>query len=305
MTGNGGAGLGLRARAGVVAASLVAVAAAPLTVGPAVAAGGRSERVALPTSIAALGDSITRGFNACGFYTDCTRRSWSTGSSGVKSHRSRLDALGAEIVAEHNLAADGARADSLPAQAAAAVAAKADYVTIEIGANDACRAAEASMTPVADYRAQVVAALSTLRAGAPAAHVFIASVPDLKRLWKVAHGRPAARWTWGKLHVCQALLANPNSDAAADEQRRDRVRARVKDYNAVLEQACADYGAACHYDGGAVFGEPFTLKQIGKWDYFHPNADGQKRLAEVTWAAGFAWSAAAEAVPARPYDGLP
>jgi lysophospholipase L1-like esterase len=304
MAGSGGTALGTAARLGVAAASLVAVAAAPMTVGVAEAARGQAERTALPTSIAALGDSITRGFNACGFYADCTRRSWSTGGSGVKSHLARFEGLGAQIQAEHNLAVDGARADSLAAQAAAAVAAKADYVTIEIGANDACRATEAAMTPVADYRDQIVAALGVLRTG-PAAHVFIASVPDVKRLWTAGHGRAVARWTWGKLHVCQALLANPNSDAAADKARRDRVRGRVKEYNQVLEQACADYGAACHYDGGAVFREPFTLSQISKWDYFHPNASGQTRLADVTWTAGFPWSAAAEAVPVRPYDGLP
>src|SRR5687768_10232023 len=40
-----------------------------------------------PTKMAALGDSITRGFNACGWYVDCPSRSWSTGSySTVNSH---------------------------------------------------------------------------------------------------------------------------------------------------------------------------------------------------------------------------
>src|SRR5262245_6824988 len=34
-----------------------------------------------PNSMASMGDSITRGFNACGFFVDCSWRSWSTGSS--------------------------------------------------------------------------------------------------------------------------------------------------------------------------------------------------------------------------------
>jgi lysophospholipase L1-like esterase len=289
-----------------LAVSLGGVLVVPATGGVAAAAGGAAERVALPTSMAALGDSVTRGFNACGFYVDCTRRSWSTGASGrVQSHRDQLGGLGARLEEVHNLAADGARADSLAAQAAAAVAAKAEYVTIEIGANDACRASEGAMTPVADYRAQVEAALDTLAAGLPGARVFVASVPDVKRLWTVGHGHRAARYAWNKLHVCQSLLANPHSDAAADAARRDRVRARVGEYNQVLAQACQEYGSACRYDGGAVFREPFTLNQISKWDFFHPNVSGQKRLADVTWKAGFRWSAAAEPVPARPYDGLP
>ncbi|MFC7762225.1 hypothetical protein ACFQY4_32445 [Catellatospora bangladeshensis] len=33
----------------------------------------------VPNSMASMGDSITRGFNACGWYSDCTDRSFSTG----------------------------------------------------------------------------------------------------------------------------------------------------------------------------------------------------------------------------------
>lgn len=303
MNAGGGAG---RARAGLAAASLLAIVAVPTSAGVAEAGGTKAEVIALPTSIAALGDSITRAFNACGFYRDCTRRSWSTGGSGkVQSHRARLNALGADIQKEFNLARSGASADDLAAQATAAVAAKAQYVTIAIGGNDACRATEEAMTPAAAYRDQVVAALGVLRQGSPEARVFIASVPDVKRLWKVGHKNRVARYAWHRLNVCQAMLANPMSDAAADEARRDRVRARVQEYNQVLAQACAAYGPTCRYDGGAVFREPFTLEQVSRWDYFHPNASGQKRLADVTWKAGFRWSAAAEKVGTRPYDGLP
>src|SRR5215217_334993 len=69
-----------------VTALLVGIGVAPA--GPAQAAVDR------PTKMASLGDSITRGFNACGFYFDCTARSWSTGSySSVNSHYRRLAAV--------------------------------------------------------------------------------------------------------------------------------------------------------------------------------------------------------------------
>src|SRR5690349_6822196 len=44
-----------------------------------------------PSSMASMGDSISRGFNACGFYVDCTYRSFSTGDDGgVNSHYLRI-----------------------------------------------------------------------------------------------------------------------------------------------------------------------------------------------------------------------
>src|SRR5258706_14842964 len=55
-----------------------------------------------PNSMASLGDSISRGFNACGFYVDCTSRSFSTGdNSGVNSQYLRILAKNPAI-AGHN-----------------------------------------------------------------------------------------------------------------------------------------------------------------------------------------------------------
>lgn len=48
--------------------------------------------------MSSLGDSITRGFNACGWYVDCTSRSFSTGDdSSVNSHYLRLRATNPAI----------------------------------------------------------------------------------------------------------------------------------------------------------------------------------------------------------------
>lgn len=242
-------------------------------------------RQALPTSIAALGDSISRGFNACGFYTDCTRRSWSTGSdASVDSHRNRLEAAGARVIAAHNFARSGARVDALPAQMAQAVAAGAQYVTVEIGANDACRADVASMTPVAEFRARVREAFGSVR---PGTRVFVASIPDLSRLWQVGHRSRMARMAWDKLDICPSMLARPTSTAALDVRRRATVRDRVRAYNAELAAACADLGGACRWDRGAVFGYRFTLNQLTRWDYFHPDKGGQRALSDATWQASF------------------
>ncbi|MFG3707589.1 GDSL-type esterase/lipase family protein [Micromonospora sp. NPDC047670] len=244
-----------------------------------------------PTSMASLGDSITRGFNACGWYVDCTSRSFSTGdNSTVNSHYLRIRATNPAIDGRnHNDARSGAKSADMYGQAGTAVSQGVGYVTMLIGANDACTGTEAGMTPVATYRANIDAALNRLKAGLPDARVQLISVPDIHRLWSVGKDSGSARSAWSLFDVCQSMLANPTSTAQADVDRRNRVRQRVVDYNTQLAQACAAYGPNCDFDDNAVFGYPFTLSQLSTWDYFHPNASGQRVLASVSYAAGFGW----------------
>ncbi|MEV4187094.1 GDSL-type esterase/lipase family protein [Streptosporangium canum] len=240
---------------------------------------------AVPGTMAAMGDSITRGFNACGFYLDCPSRSWSTGSNAaVNSHYRRLLA-GNPSLAVHNDGRSGAKVADMAGQAQQAVSQGADYVTILIGANDACASSEAGMTSVADFEARFRTAVQTLTTGLPDAGIFVSSIPDIKRLWEVGKDSSSARTAWSTLGICQSMLVRPRSTDQADVDRRDRVRGRVADFNVVLARVCAEQ-ITCRYDGGAVFGHPFTLSQLSRWDYFHPNASGQQLLAEITYTAG-------------------
>ncbi|MET7423649.1 SGNH/GDSL hydrolase family protein [Dactylosporangium sp. NPDC005555] len=244
-----------------------------------------------PGSIAGMGDSITRGFNACGWFADCPSRSFSTGSTpAVNSHYLRIRATSPAIDGHsYNDGRSGAKVADMAGQAQTAVSQRVAYVTILIGANDACTSSESSMTTVAAYRAALDTALGTLKAGLPDAKVLLISVPDIKRLWQVGKDSSGARTAWGLFGICQSMLANPTSTAAADTARRDRVRQRVIDFNGQLASACTAYGPNCKYDGGAVFGYAFQLSQISTWDYFHPNTSGQAALASVSYAAGFGW----------------
>ncbi|GAA4565967.1 GDSL-type esterase/lipase family protein [Planotetraspora kaengkrachanensis] len=270
---------------------LAAVVVASVLVGTGTAH-ARTSRQAMPRVMAALGDSISSGFNACGWYVSCTSRSWAAGDySGVDSHYLRLLAVSPALRGHNlNFAVPGATSAELAAQARQAAAAGAEYVTILIGAQDACQDSEAAMTPVATYRQRIDAALAVLRP--TGAHVFVASVPDLKRLWSVGRTSKWARAFWAIGRICPSMLANAGSADRRDEARRDRVRARVMAYNEQLRQACALYGTACRYDGGAVFSYPFTLNHLSAWDYFHPNADGQRALAGITYNAGLVPAAA-------------
>ncbi|TDE58458.1 SGNH/GDSL hydrolase family protein [Nonomuraea mesophila] len=243
----------------------------------------------VPEIMAALGDSISTGFNACGLYVSCPSRSWSSGDNReVSSHYLRLSRLSGTL---HNLnfAVPGSTSADLLGQVKKAVEAKADYVTILIGAQDACVRTEQAMTPVSTYRARLDRALQELRSGMPGARVFFASIPDLRRLWRAGKDNPLARSFWTLGRICQTMLAKPRSAKRADKQRRSRVRERVMAYNREAARACAAYGPSCRTDGGAVFSFPFTLDHVSKWDYFHPSTAGQRVLAEQTYAHGFDW----------------
>ncbi|MGK5445321.1 GDSL-type esterase/lipase family protein [Micromonospora sp. URMC 105] len=271
-----------RALATLAAATALALLAAT----PAVADPGPP-----PTSMASLGDSITRGFNACGWYVDCTSRSFSTGdNSTVNSHYLRIRAVNSGIQGRnHNDARSGAKSADMPGQAGTAVSQGVGYVTMLIGANDACTSSESTMTPVATYRANIDAALARLKTGLPTAKVLLVSIPDIHRLWSVGRNSGSARSAWSTFGICQSMLANPTSTAQADVDRRARVRQRVVDFNTQLAQACAAYGPNCDFDDNAVFNYPFVLSQVSTWDYFHPNTSGQAVLANVSYAAGFGW----------------
>ncbi|MBF9132671.1 SGNH/GDSL hydrolase family protein [Plantactinospora sp. S1510] len=244
-----------------------------------------------PNSMASLGDSITRGFNACGWYVDCPSRSFSTGDdASVNSHYLRIRAVNPSINGRnHNDGRSGAKSADMAGQAGTAVSQGVDYVTMLIGANDACTSSESSMTSIGTFRSNIDAALGRLKSGLPNARVFVISVPDIQRLWSVGRGSLAARSAWSLFGICQSMLANPTSNAQADVDRRNRVRQRVVDFNTQLAQACAAYGSNCAFDDNAVFNFPFALGQLSSWDYFHPNASGQQALATISYGAGFRW----------------
>jgi lysophospholipase L1-like esterase len=262
----------------LVAAVLAALVLVGLGVAPAGPAQAALER---PTRMASLGDSITRGFNACGFYFDCTSRSWSTGSySSVNSHYRRLNAV--RSLSAYNDAKTGARINALPGQATTAVSQGATYATVLLGANDACTSSPSTMTSVDSFRTSARSGLRTLANGGVRT-IFVSSIPNIYQLWQVGKSSSSARLAWSVYGICQSMLKNPTSTQQADVDRRGFVRQRVVDYNTVLAQECAAV-AGCVFDGNAVFSYAFSLSQLSTWDYFHPNTSGQAVLSSVTWS---------------------
>jgi lysophospholipase L1-like esterase len=208
----------------------------------------------------------------------------------VNSHYLRILAKNAAINGHNpNDARSGAKASAMPGQAAAAVSRQVQYVTMLIGANDACTSSESTMTAVSAYRSYIDSALTTLKAGLPAARVAVISIPDIYRLWSVGRANAGALAAWSTYGICRSMLYRAWSTSSTDEGRRQRVRQRVIDFNSQLAQACAAFGPNCDFDRNAVFNYRFTLSQLSSWDYFHPNVNGQAALAQLSYTAGFNW----------------
>ena len=82
--------------------------------------------------------------------------------------------------------------------------------------------------------------------------------------------------------------------AAVDEAGYDHLRIqdvadRVDAYNRELEAACEKYGTRCRWDGGDAHRVRFSLDLVNEIDYFHPDVEGQHKLADVTYPGRFTW----------------
>ncbi|MEY9991013.1 lysophospholipase L1-like esterase [Streptomyces sp. V4I8] len=235
-----------------------------------------------PASVAAVGDSITTGFDACTVLSDCPEVSWATGSSPqVDSLAVRLLGKANAAGRSWNYAVTGARMTDVAGQMTRAVARKPELVTVMAGANDACRDTTDAMTSVADFRTQFEDAMGTVREALPKTQVYVASVPNLMRLWEQGRTNPVGRQVW-KLGICPSMLGDAESLTAAANQRRETVQARVEAYNKVLEEVCAK-DPKCRFDDGAVYEFRFGGAQLSQWDWFHPSVNGQARLAEIAY----------------------
>jgi lysophospholipase L1-like esterase len=216
-------------------------------------------------------------------YGSFPQYSWSTGTaSTLNSLLQRLRVASATTITGVNVAQLGANSTNLAGQVTSAIGSQADYLTVELGANDACTPTVAGMTPVADFQARIKAGLTQFHNAKADNRIFVASIPSLYRMWSISKSRFGAQLVWASAGICQSMLANPTSTSATDENRRLAVQARVNAYNAALQAECAAL-PRCTFDGFTVANYPFTSTHISTADYFHPSIEGQRVLASITW----------------------
>jgi lysophospholipase L1-like esterase len=243
---------------------------------------------AYPSSLAAIGDSMTRAYNTnCPLsWTDCPANSWSTGTNTtVNSFYNRLLTVNPAIQGHvWNDAVSGAKvADLASSQAATAAGHSPDAVTVLIGANDACGGSTGVMTTVSSFQTDFTTTMDKLTSGAPSAKIRVSSIPDVYQLWVLFHNDPTAVSRWRTFNMCNALLWNATSTAQADVDRRAAFRQRVIDFNTVLANTCAKY-TQCTFDNLAGFNTTFAKKDVSTNDYFHPSVSGQQLIAGTEWA---------------------
>ena len=281
MTTSGATSLGSTVRAPLICA-LVCVAAGA-------AASPARAGAPLPSSMAATGDSITRGFNA-GWrpFMDSPASSWATGTDAdVASVYRRISRRNPRLRGHRlNLARSGSGVSDLVRQAEGLRERRVEYVTVLTGANDLCAPTEREMTPVAGFRDGIALGLEALHASAPRARVSLLSIPDLTRLLVLGRRTRATRTAWRTLAICPSLFARPTSSERRDLARRERVGARLAAYNAELAAACAAR-PWCAWDADAVFSFRFQTRHVSHRDGFHPSEAGQRALADVAWSVAF------------------
>lgn len=236
------------------------------------------------TSVAALGDSLSLGFDACSHYGPCTTASWVTGTDRtVASIASRLaSAQGGRRPTVYDDATPGAAVRDLDGQVSLAIAQRPDLVTVLIGANDVCVHDISGMTSAAEYAAAADGALRRLSDALPGSRILVASVPDVTNLLPVASRNETARFLWGLVGGCRTALAVPLSTAPPAIARRVAVRSRIAEYNLALAASCGRL-PSCSYDGGALHAYQPTIAQLSPLDYFHPSVAGLRELAATEW----------------------
>jgi hypothetical protein len=156
---------------------------------------------------------------------------------------------------------------------------KAEFVTILIGANDACANPSTSQS---SYSSSLQTAINTLKSGLPNARIYIASVPNLMHLWELFHNNPTATRSWEFTKECPGIMTEPTSEGAAAKARRAATLAAEEGYDATLKSTCAAT-PNCQYDNGALFAGKFVASEVSTNDFFHPSVTGQASLAALAW----------------------
>ena len=241
---------------------------------------------------------MTRAFNVGTntAWSDAPEYSWATGDNpAVNSDYRRLSRLNGRV-REFNVAKTGSTMADLQRQLREAAAFKVDYVSILMGANDLlrmmrrtggrCTVVPSGMTPVATFTAEFRAALEAFTTLRPSARIMVVSIPNVPRLWSLFGDDVAVQAVWQRNGGCTAPASDPRNDAARAIAAR-----RIVAYNAALARVCRAF-ARCRWDGGATYRYPFAKTDFSPVDYFHPNVNGQRRIAEIVWRAGY-WSGAA------------
>jgi len=271
---------------------------------------------ATATKQANIGDSISQGFGANSVPGDQVHLSWVRGDDArVQSMYSRYSAAtpgfeqepvsvsGAELVGGD---------DSLPAQASrvCAQSPRPTRVAVLLGGNDVCNRPRSSSDDAAANMYSVTTWVSALRAGldqladclAPGSVVQVLSAPRVDFLYEAGNAKSLwCSWgIWPIAGVCRIVTGE------SDPGRRAQIGDRIDAYNAATHAEVRAYASNANgkngrgvafvsdWEGSIAQGNAntsvgtfhFTENDINGVDCFHPNVEGQARIACLAWSKG-------------------
>lgn len=236
-------------------------------------------------TMVALGDSITRAFNAMFYYWDSPSVSWSTGKQkfdGFESHLERLQTLYPEKkVKAYNYGRTGALMKDLTRQVAKAIKKKPQYVTLLIGANDVCRWGADYQGKLDEFTQRLKTNLDTLVAEDPKVKITMSAMPDIYNVWNVMKDKSSCQTIWSVIGFCKELLGKNLTGT-----QRLAFRDRWAHANSNMASVAALYPQNVKFsDAPASYS--FADKDLSTHDCFHPSMKGQGILANVTWQEGW------------------
>jgi lysophospholipase L1-like esterase len=252
-----------------------------------------------PNRLASIGDSITVAMDAelplenhyaswaNGYYGFWQ---WLFGLTNVNSHNQRITAeFGSRGRKNYMFAESGAGSPDFTVQAQKACQKGATYVTVLLGNNDVCSDDLPMSTD--DFETNMRAGLDVLEAGLPVgATVYVIGLPDISQLWDVIEFKKAlgivdCRTLW----VLNPFDLFPSTCMGLLYNNPDGINYYITQYNIILAALVDEYnetGNKHYYYTDAVYVNGILEEEISDIDCYHPSAQGQKVLSEITWIPG-------------------
>lgn len=229
---------------------------------------------------AALGDSITLATNSNGLGVN-KEYSWASGDANdFLSHRARLqNALMDRKVIFHNFAVNGATvADVAVKQVEQALTLPhLDYLTVLIGANDACHWNPSQYADKLEiYKSNLHLILSKITDKFKDVTIVLLPVPNMLLLKARFAPLFSCQKIWNFLEFCPSLLPSYVSD-----RQTELFGSMLKKLNSSIGQISSEY-ANVHHDESLYTAE-FDQKHVSRSDCFHPSIGGQSLISEIAF----------------------
>lgn len=265
-------------------------------------AGWRRQDSIFPwVTLGLLANALEYGVTADIHSIEHRKYSWATGGSipikSMPSHLKRLSLVSGKSLPYFNAALSGAESDHVLSTQIADLRNWSqanlkqnfpDYVTLLIGANDLCARDTSGMVSTENFYSHVEEAVHQIVSTSPNTRILISSLPNVINLRDVAKnskvwGTVSCEQVWKKAKLCSTLTS------LDDPESRLIMANRLDQFNRALHEISKnereDYGDRVRY-AKHLFEADFTSKDLAV-DCFHPNKEGQAKVAEKTFASSW------------------